>query len=130
MQRIVANDVKEISKYLFVQFVGDGCLVDKARNKPDSVWSTFNNSIKNNIRLFLNICEEALMTVQFTFHFNQFNHFAPSIYQQTPASSSDSCSRFCPSFYCGHRLTIFCFIHCYWSFNSCYIYLLLVQSRN
>ena len=41
---------------LFVQFVGDhiGCLLDKARDRPDLVWSTLHNSIKNNIRLFLN----------------------------------------------------------------------------
>ena len=35
MQRIVANlDANGISKGLFVQFVGDGCLLDKARDKP------------------------------------------------------------------------------------------------
>ena len=34
MQRIVANlDVSGISKDLFVQFVGDGCPLDKARDK-------------------------------------------------------------------------------------------------
>ena len=32
--------------------------------------------------------QEALLTVQFTFQFNHFNHFAPSVHQQTPASSS------------------------------------------
>ena len=36
-----------MSKDFFVQFVGDGCLVDKARDGPDLVWSTFYNSIKN-----------------------------------------------------------------------------------
>ena len=52
MQRIVANlDVNGSGKDLFVQFVGGGCLVDKARDKPDLVWSTLSNSIK---RLFLN----------------------------------------------------------------------------
>ena len=57
MQRIVINlDANGISKDLFVQFVGDheGCLLDKASDKPDLVWSTLHNSIKNNIRLFLN----------------------------------------------------------------------------
>ena len=55
MQRIVVNlDARGICKDLFVQFVGDGCLLDKARDKPDLVWSTLHNSIKNNIRLFLN----------------------------------------------------------------------------
>ena len=55
MQRIVANlDVNGVSNDLFVQFVGDGCLVDKARDKSDLVWSTLHNGIKNNIRLFLN----------------------------------------------------------------------------
>ena len=38
-----------ISKDLFVQFVGDRYLVDKARDKSDLVWSTLHNSIKNNI---------------------------------------------------------------------------------
>ena len=51
MQRIVAN---LDASGLFVQFVGDGCLLDKARDKPDLVWSTLHNSIKNNIRQFLN----------------------------------------------------------------------------
>ena len=32
--------------------------------------------------------------MQFTFQFNHFNHFAPSVQQQTPVSSSDTCSRF------------------------------------
>ena len=36
------------------KFVGDGCFVDKARDRPDLVWSTLHNSIKNNIRLFVN----------------------------------------------------------------------------
>ena len=44
-------DVDGISKYLFVQFVGGGCLVDKARDKPDLVCSTLLSSIKNNIIL-------------------------------------------------------------------------------
>ena len=36
--KCVANlDVNDISKDLFVQFVGDGCLVEKARDKPDLV---------------------------------------------------------------------------------------------
>ena len=50
MQRIVANlDASGISKDLFVQFVGDGCLLEKAKDKPDLVWSTLHNynSIKN-----------------------------------------------------------------------------------
>ena len=40
--------------------------------------------------------QEALMTVQFTFQFNPFNHFAPSVHQQTSTSSSYTCSKFCP----------------------------------
>ena len=53
MQRIVDNsDVSGISEDLFV---GNGCLLDKARDKPELVWSTLHNSIKNNnTRLFLN----------------------------------------------------------------------------
>ena len=40
--KCVANlDVNGISKDLFVQFVGDGCMVDKARDKPDLVWQTY-----------------------------------------------------------------------------------------
>ena len=55
MQRIVANlDASGISKDLFVQFVSDGCLLDKAKDNPDLVWSTLHNSIKNNISLLLN----------------------------------------------------------------------------
>ena len=51
-----------IRKDLFVQFVGDARL--GARAKPDLVWSTLHNSIKNNIRLFLNrmflnICDDS-----------------------------------------------------------------------
>ena len=52
MQTIESNS--GISKDFFVQFVGDVCLLDKARGKPDLVWSTLNNTIKNNIRPFLN----------------------------------------------------------------------------
>ena len=37
---IVDNlDASGISKDLFVRFVGDGCLLDKAKDKPDLVWS-------------------------------------------------------------------------------------------
>ena len=55
MQRIVANlDASGIGKDLLVQFVGEGCLLDKARDKSDLVWSTLHNRIKNYIRLFLN----------------------------------------------------------------------------
>ena len=39
-------------KDLFVQFVGDGCLLDNARDKSDLVWSPLHSSIKNNIRQF------------------------------------------------------------------------------
>ena len=50
--------------------MGDGCLVDKATDRPDLVWSTLHNNIKNTIRLFLNCIlvriQEALLTVQFT----------------------------------------------------------------
>ena len=50
MRCTVANlDGNDISKDLFVQFMGDGCLVDKARDKPDLVWSTLHNSTKNNL---------------------------------------------------------------------------------
>ena len=38
MQRIVANlDASGIHIDLFVQFVGDGCLLDNARDKPDLI---------------------------------------------------------------------------------------------
>ena len=38
MQRIVANlDASGISKYLFVQFVDDGCLLDKTGDMLDLV---------------------------------------------------------------------------------------------
>ena len=50
MQRIAVNlNASGISKDLFVLFVGDheGCLLDKARGKPDLAWSTLTNSIKN-----------------------------------------------------------------------------------
>ena len=52
MQRIVVNlDASGISKDMFVQFMGAldgiGCLLDKARDKPDLVWSTLCNNIKN-----------------------------------------------------------------------------------
>ena len=49
MQRIVANlDANDISKDLFVEFVGDG---HEARDKPDLVWSTLHSSIKNNLNV-------------------------------------------------------------------------------
>ena len=74
--------------------------------------------------------QKALLTVQFTFQFNHCDHFAPSVHQQTPASSSYTCSRFCSSSHHGPRLTTSCFIRsrlCYWGFTSCYIYVLLEQ---
>ena len=40
--------VVSVYKDLFAQFVGDGCLLHKAGDKPDLVWSTLHNSIKNN----------------------------------------------------------------------------------
>ena len=51
-EAVPANlDVNGIKKDLFVQFVGYGCPVDKARDRPGLVFSTLHNSI---IRLFLN----------------------------------------------------------------------------
>ena len=56
-----------VSVKMFVQFVGDrGRLLDKARDKPDL---TLHNSIKNNIRLFLNICEDSRSTADCAVYF-------------------------------------------------------------
>ena len=52
---VLAADASGISKiYLFSLRVMSACMVDKARDKPDLVWSTLHNSITKNIKLFLN----------------------------------------------------------------------------
>ena len=116
--KLVDNlDVNGISKDLFVQFVGNRCLVDKARDNIDLVSSTLHNSIKNNIAwildcsltdrfcLFVRI-REALLIVQFTFSTTSIP-CSPCTATKWAASSSDTCSRFFPH---GPHLTTSCFI--------------------
>ena len=49
LKHIANLDANGVSRDLFVQFVGDGCLVDKARGRPVLVLLTLYDSI----RLFL-----------------------------------------------------------------------------
>ena len=110
MQSIVANlGASGISKDLFVQFLGDGCLLDKVRNKPDLVWSTLHNSIKNSGLflnwLFLDICEDSRSTADY-FPIQPLQ----SLCSQCTPTNSRLFFIFCPSFRHDLRLTTSCFI--------------------